>query len=36
MANQPKDKQGDPVPLPYAPTGVAADANDIWVTLRRH
>jgi hypothetical protein len=24
------------VPLPYLPTGVAADANDVWVTLRKH
>lgn len=24
------------IPLPYAPTGVAADANDVWVTLRQH
>ena len=23
------------IPLPYRPTGVAADANDVWVTLRR-
>jgi hypothetical protein len=24
------------IPVPYVPTGVAADANDVWVTVRGH
>ena len=24
------------VPLPYPPTGVTADADDVWVTVRGH
>lgn len=32
----PKTNKATRIPLPYAPTGVAADANDVWVTLRQH
>jgi streptogramin lyase len=32
----PKTNKVTRVPLPYPPTGVAADANDVWVTLRQH
>jgi DNA-binding SARP family transcriptional activator/sugar lactone lactonase YvrE len=31
----PKTNKVTRVPLPYPPTGVAADANDVWVTLRQ-
>lgn len=32
----PKTNKVTRVPLPYLPTGVTADANDVWVTLRQH
>ncbi|MFL5914816.1 MAG: BTAD domain-containing putative transcriptional regulator [Gaiellaceae bacterium] len=32
----PKTNEVTRVPLPYLPTGVAADANDVWVTLRQY
>jgi streptogramin lyase len=32
----PTTNKTTPIPLPYAPIGVAADANDVWVTLRQH
>ncbi len=32
----PKTNKVKRIPLPYAPTGVTADADDVWVTVRRH